>query len=130
MNENISTLPSPADKIISTYLDYLINLFGTSLKGVYITGSIALQDFIADKSDIDLSVYLEAMPNEPQHKQLHKFHKAIAHQYPYPPLHIIFLTGEIIESMTPTLAWREGRWRKNPEAVNEVFLFELKSTAI
>ena len=51
------TLPPPADKIIARFIDEICSIQPGFIEGIYLTGSLPLNDFYSNKSDIDFLVF-------------------------------------------------------------------------
>jgi hypothetical protein len=112
-----------------------INAIDTSLILCgYITGSIPLQDFLPEKSDIDFVILVDMLPDESIKTQLEKIHNHIHRKYGIPKLSGIYLAKEGLDfrnwKTTETLTYDGGRLRLKPFEMGPVTLFELKTTAI
>ena len=103
------------------------------VRGVYITGSIPLNDFQPGKSDIDFVILCDEPPPEQLQKRLEKLHNKIERRYKtklggsfidYSCLDILHAEKKHI------LTFHEGRMLVKPFEMAPVTLFELKTTAI
>lgn len=129
-NIAISILPSPANAIVTEFFNRLLSCFGKSIEGIYCTGSIPLQDFYPDKSDIDLVVSLDKIPDPDLKKQLLQIHKSIQRKYSKPALSVIYLARETSGGKWESISWRDGNFLDEIHTVNPLFLFELHTTGL
>lgn len=127
-------LPDPADKIVNRFVDHLCSTFQNLIEGVYLTGSIPLQDFYSHKSDIDFLVLCKELPDEKIALQLKRMHRDIEHQYRRPDLSGCYLTMDCIHSVNPekfrVLSWHEKSMRYQYFEMAPVSLTELKENAL
>lgn len=94
-------LPSPADEIISAFVNKLLTISPSFIEGIYITGSIPLKDFHFDKSDIDFFVLCQKTPDANQISQIRKVHRGIRKSYGKPDLNGIYLNSDDLRSGNP-----------------------------
>lgn len=128
-NAPISQLPPPADTIVSVFYHTVSPLFGQSLTGIYCTGSIPLQDFYPNKSDIDLVVCLSILIKTKTKQKLSVIHKSIGHKFPNPALSVVYLSTDQ-NGTSESIIWRKGKFQKEKNIVNPLFLFELHTTGL
>lgn len=127
-------LPYPADKILSNFVDKICRIEPRFVDGVYVTGSLPLNDFYSNKSDIDFLVLCKFLPDEKIALQLKHIHNTIRRHNPKPDLSGCYLTSGSIHSATPEnikiLNYHQGVLRYGLFEMAPVSLSELKSTAI
>jgi len=59
-----NTLPQPADRIVTEFVRQVCSINPEFIDGIYLTGSISLNDFYPNKSDIDFLVLCKKFPDE------------------------------------------------------------------
>lgn len=127
-------LPPPADKIVADFITKISAIEPNFIDGVYLTGSLPLNDFYSNKSDIDFIVLCKTLPDKKAMTQLHHIHKEIAKRYPKPDLSGSYITSVSILTSQPdninSLSFHEGKMRYRKFNMAPVSLFELKSNAI
>ena len=133
MNQ-ITSLPFPADKIVLEFVDGICGIEPEFIDGIYLTGSISLNDFYPEKSDIDFLVLCKKFPDEKISAELKKLHSAVSHHYPKPNLSGCYLLTKDINTKNPeninTLSYYEDNWKQGPLEMAPVTLAELKSNSI
>jgi hypothetical protein len=55
----LNKLPPPVDKILTEYSSRLTAVHHDLIEGIYVTGSVALDDYYSRKSDIDFITVLK-----------------------------------------------------------------------
>lgn len=127
-------LPSPADKIVTDFVDKILSINPQFVDGVYVTGSLSMNDFYSNKSDIDFLVLCKNLPDPKTAKQLRDLHKTIEKCYSKPNLSGSYLTSDSIQTNKPfdikTLTYHEGAMRYRTFEMAAISLSELKSTAL
>lgn len=131
---NYYYLPTPAESIMSIFLNDLFVIMPENIIGIYLTGSLCLNDFYPNKSDIDFLILCKAVPNKEMAAKLKNIHKRIARKYPKPDLSGVYISSkdilsENIES-TEVLTWHENSMRFGKFEMAPVTLAELKNNAI
>src|SRR5687767_1274257 len=122
----MSKIPASAQPIISEFQKSLQHI--DFVKGIYITGSIPLEDFHADKSDIDFIVYCDALPSRdiltPIHDRIRKKYQT--------ELNGCYITKENLSGSTASKAicFQENKLYESSFEMAPVTLFELQTTAI
>lgn len=86
-----SRLPEVIRPLLHTYLDQLAQHVPDLAQGVYVHGSIALEAFDAQRSDIDTLVVINRRAREDDTQKLTVLHKTIASQYPRWRLEVSYL---------------------------------------
>lgn len=133
MNHRIK-LPSPADKIVTEFADIVCRIEQGFIDGIYLTGSICLNDFYPNKSDIDFVVLCKKLPDKNRIAQLKYIHRSISKHYSKPNLSGCYLATESLDTSNPEsikiLALNEGVWSNRTFEMAPVSLAELKSHSI
>jgi hypothetical protein len=103
------------------------------VEGVYLTGSLPLNDFYSNKSDIDFLVLCKRLPDRKIAIQLRHIHKTIERRYSKPDLSGIYVTFESIQTgkfeEIETLIYHEGTMRYGTFDMAPIILSELKTNA-
>ncbi len=94
-------LPTPADKIVADFVDKILSINPQFVDGVYLTGSLSMNDFYSNKSDIDFLVLCKNLPDTKTAKQLRHIHKTIEKSYSKPNLSGSYLTIDSIQTDKP-----------------------------
>ncbi len=130
---NLSNIPDPADKILTVLVHELDRIIPDLIDGIYLTGSIPLNDFHSNKSDIDFLIFLKEFPDKNIASQLKQLHFRIQKQFKKPNLSGCYLTLESLRSYNPltieVLSWNEGSMRYEKFKMAPVSLYELKTAA-
>lgn len=133
MNRTIN-LPTPANKIVADFVGEISSIEPKFVDGVYLTGSLAMNDFYFNKSDIDFIVLCKTLPDNKTFTQLKHIHKTIAKRFSKPDLSGSYLTSDSLLTNQPedikTLSFHEGIMRYRTFEMAPVSLSELKSNAI
>ena len=126
-------LPPPADKIVEDFAEKICSIQADFVEGIYLTGSLPLNDFYSNKSDIDFLVFCKEIPDEKMALQLRCLHKTIEKQYQRCNLSGSYLTVENIQSDHPeyerVLSWHQKKMRYQNFEMAPVILSELKTNA-
>jgi Aminoglycoside adenylyltransferase, C-terminal domain/Nucleotidyltransferase domain len=127
-------LPFPADKIVSEFANNICQIEPHWIDGIYLTGSITLNDFYSNKSDIDFLVLCKKFPESNTITQLKKIHHSILRRYNKPDLSGCYLTTESMSIENPesinVLSYHEGALRSTNFEMAPVSFAELKSNSI
>lgn len=130
MNKEI---PITANAILQELLDAIIKLDPDFIKGMYLAGSIPLNDFHPDKSDIDFIILSTGLPTAGFRSQLEQLHKTIHSKFKT-NLNGCYITEGCLNVHRPqtckTLSYQEGRLYESAFEMAPVTLYELKTTAI
>ncbi len=133
MNNTLS-LPAPADEIVSDFIDEICSIQPQFVHSVYLTGSLSMNDFYPNKSDIDFIVLCKELPEGRTATQLKHIHKIIKRHYPKSNLSGSYLAFDSIQKDKPeaikALTYHEGCMRHGNLEMAPVSLSELKSNAI
>lgn len=132
-NLNLKSIPEPANKILCDLIEGIDLIVANFINGVYITGSIALEDFHPEKSDIDFIITCKALPDDKIATKLKVLHKQIQRQFPKPDLSGCYVATESLSfdniSAIKILSWHEGSLRFQNFEIAAVSLYELKTSA-
>lgn len=128
------TLPSPADTIVTAFVDKIVAIHPGFIHGVYLTGSIPMNDFYATKSDIDFIVLCNDLPDSETVSRLYQIHREIAAQFPKPDLSGWYLASAQLQTKQPdnihALTYHEGAMRYGVFDMAPVSLSELRMNAV
>lgn len=134
MSPYIRPLPAPADKILSEFVERICAIEPDFITGIYITGSLALNDFYPYKSDIDFIVICRTHPDEKFATCVKKIHQSIAGKYRNPDLSGSYIALEALQNTSPenipSLSFHENVMRYQPFEMAIISLAELNSNAI
>ena len=104
------------------------------ITGVYLTGSVALNDFHPEKSDIDFVITCRRLPDKQEYINLKKLHRQVQKQFPKPDLSGCYVAHDNLQangiSPIPVLSWHEGSLRYQTLEMASIVLYELKTIAI
>jgi len=125
-------IPLTADAILQELLARITELKPGFITGMYITGSIPLNDFHPNKSDIDFLVLCKELPTASFRSQLERLHKRIDRKFKTKlnGCYIMHASLNVHHSPSKTLCYQEGRMNESTFQMAPVTLFELKTTAI
>jgi hypothetical protein len=134
MVKNIAALPQSANTIVAGFIDKLFAIRPNFVEGIYLTGSIPMNDFHPTKSDIDFLVFCNELPDEQIASQLKRMHQTTEKQFPKPNLSGVYLTSAAIETDEPgkvkVLYYDNGSMHYGAFEMAIVNLSELKTNAI
>lgn len=127
-------LPTPANKIVTDFVEEISRIKPSFVDGIYLTGSLPMNDFYSNKSDIDFIVLCKSLPDKKTFSQLQCIHKKMAKRFNKPDLSGSYLTSiSLLANPTTsikTLSFHEGALRYGTFEMAPVSLAELKSNAI
>lgn len=130
---NTITLPHPADKIVNQFIDKIKSIEPKFIDGIYLTGSLSMNDFYYNKSDIDFLVFCKKLPDKKIATQLKHIHKTISRHYHKPDLSGCYLASESIKTEDPEkikiLSYHENSMRYGTFEMAPISLSELKYNA-
>ena len=130
----IKPLPEPAGKIMAGFMAKILKIEPPFVDGVYITGSLALNDFHRNKSDVDFIVICKTLPDKSVSNRLERIHAAISKQFDKPDLNGCYIASDCISTDRPTqisaLSYHAGKLRYGHFEMAPVTLWELKYHAI
>ncbi|MGZ8538196.1 MAG: nucleotidyltransferase domain-containing protein, partial [Flavisolibacter sp.] len=79
--KNATPIPVHARLVMQDLISGIVKIKVGMVRGVYITGSIPLNDFQPGKSDIDFVILCDELPMENLQKQLEKLHKKVERRH-------------------------------------------------
>jgi hypothetical protein len=127
-------LPHPADQIMADFVEQITSIDPQFVEGVYLTGSLPMNDFFADKSDIDFIVLCKTFPDKNIFTQLQYIHKKIAKRFTKTDLNGTYLTTDSLfinrPEDIPTATVHEGSIFYSAFELAPISLSELKTNAI
>jgi hypothetical protein len=127
------SIPVHADIILQALADGITKLKAAFIKGMYMTGSIPLNDFHSNKSDIDFIILCNELPTTEFRAQLKNIHKTIDRKFKT-KLNGCYITGDRLNvhhsQNAKTLCYQEGRLYESAFEMAPVTLYELKTTSI
>ncbi|MDQ3843156.1 MAG: DUF4111 domain-containing protein [Bacteroidota bacterium] len=128
------TIPSPADEILKELIAGITKVKADFIKGLYLTGSIPLQDYHHGKSDIDFLLLCNELPDQEFRKQLSDIHRKVEQNFKHSNLSGTYLTpGSLGISncySTQTLSYHEKRLHPSYFDMAPIILYELKTIGI
>ncbi|HUS03487.1 MAG TPA: aminoglycoside adenylyltransferase domain-containing protein [Chitinophagaceae bacterium] len=126
-------IPIHAATVLQELLDGITKLKPGFITGMYITGSIPLNDFHPHKSDIDFLILSNELPATKFRFQLEQLHKGIDHKFKT-KLNGCYITPGSLNihnaKSIKTLCFQEGQMNYDSFKMAPVTLYELKTKAI
>src|SRR5215217_5675967 len=127
-------IPSVADEVLQDLIAGIAHVDNGFIKGLYVTGSIPLQDFRPGKSDIDFLLLCNQLPDSTLYLHLAEVHRKIERKFKKTKLNGTYLTPDALNfqhcSTAQTYSYHEGRLSASNFDMAPVTLFELKTSAI
>lgn len=127
-------LPHPADRILAGLVNQIVPIQPRFVDGIYVTGSLPMNDFHSGKSDIDFLVLCAALPDRKMAAQLTHIHKVIQKQFPKPDLSGSYVASESMQTgdihHIKALTWHGGIMRYGDLEMAPVCQQELKTVAL
>ena len=128
------SIPASIQPALDEFVARLQAIFGDSLIGVYLTGSLALGAYYVDKSDIDCTVLLTDAPDEERQQALREIHRELQRQYPKARLEVQYITpdelGKSPDQINPILSFHDKRLGRSYLDVNPVTWIVLREQGI
>lgn len=110
-------IPIPAKMILKELIEGITKLKADFIIGMYLTGSIPLNDFHSSKSDIDFIILCNELPRNDFRLQLEQLHKRIDRRIKKPNLSGCYITPaglNVHNSQTAkTLCFNEGQMNES-----------------
>jgi hypothetical protein len=132
--KNEKTIPSDANEILQNFIEGIVHVDRSFITGLYVTGSIALQDYQAGKSDIDFVIVCNRRPDTKLQGQLSQVHHSIERKFKRSNLSCTYLTSDKLDVLyydrSQVLSYHEGRLHQANFDMARVALYELKTIAI
>jgi len=127
-------MESRLDNLLTAYNASVRELFADDLIGIYITGSIALGEFIESKSDADFTVLLKSPLDIEKLKRLKIIHKEISSAYRKIPLESQYITLENIRrndaDTQPFYSYHDNKISLGKHNAHAVTWFTLKNHGV
>lgn len=126
-------IPVPAAAILQELMNGITKLNPGLIRGMYVTGSIPLNDFHPNKSDIDFLILCNELPTTGFRHQLEQLHKKIDHKFKTKLNGCYITPGSLNVHNSKTikiLCFQEGQMNESKFEMAPVTLYELKTTAI
>jgi hypothetical protein len=89
-------IPMTVEKVIEDYINLFNKHFPETIEGLYIHGSIALNAYVDDSSDIDFITLTNRRLTEEDSEALSSIHRTIANKYMKPELDGVYALNEDI----------------------------------
>lgn len=86
---NAIQIPKTVERILNTLIEKTAKIRPDLIEGFYLTGSIPLNDFHPNKSDIDFIILCKYFPEQYLFQQLKKLHGKIQQKYKRPKLRLL-----------------------------------------
>jgi hypothetical protein len=122
-------IPEPARLILTELIAEIDSAVPGLLDSFYVVGSIPLDDFYPNKSDIDFIALCSTVPDENQFNELKKIHLRFCRKYPKPDLSGSYLTRENIHAgnpeAIPAVTFHEGKLKRDHFDMGPVALTQL-----
>ncbi|HVE60601.1 MAG TPA: nucleotidyltransferase domain-containing protein, partial [Chitinophagaceae bacterium] len=133
MSNNFN-LPTPADKIIAHFAEKISSIDPKIVDGLYLTGSLSMNDFCFNKSDIDFLVLCKNLPDETTALELKHIHETIQKRYSKPDLNGVYISYDVLKTDKPenskVLHYHQGTLRYGKFEMAPISLSELKLNAV
>lgn len=104
-----------ADSVAATYLSAVDAALPGFVEGLYLTGSVALDDFYPSRSDIDFLAVSTAPPSSDQVALIEQVHRLVARKHPRPTFDGIYVTWNELaappEDAQPGPQYLDGTFR-------------------
>lgn len=128
-------LPEIANTIISEYLTLFDRLLPAVMKGFYIYGSAATDDFQAERSDIDFITIIKSGLSYEQIDKLQLIHSLIQLKYKKPELNGFYITSDQLGlpkgKIKPVTYFYEGKVHDRGHfELNLVTWYQLKNSSV
>ena len=102
-----------ANKIVAEFLDKISSIEPKFVEGLYLTGSLPMNDFYFNKSDIDFVVLCNRLPDQENVTQFKHIHKTIAKRYSKPDLSGTYLAIDSLHTSNPEKIKKSHLSRRN-----------------
>lgn len=124
----------PLPTILHEFTAEITKLKPGFIKGMYVTGSLTLNDFHLNKSDIDFLILCNELPKNDLKLFLDTIHKKFDRKFKQPKLSGFYIIPNNLNvrntQTSKTLCFHEGRMNECSFEMAPVTLYELKTTAI
>ncbi|MGI8582649.1 MAG: aminoglycoside adenylyltransferase domain-containing protein [Chitinophagaceae bacterium] len=127
-------IPITADIIVKDLISGITKIKADLIIGMYLTGSIPLNDFHPNKSDIDLLILCKEFPERNLQQKIKQVHNSIDRKFKKTNLNGYYITPDGLNfhnvQTTKTLSFEEGRIHESAFEMAPTTLYELKTVAI
>lgn len=125
----MAKLPESVQLILDEYVASLRFELEPLIEGIYVTGSVALQDYYPNKSDIDFITVLKDYPDEQAITHIARIHRDIEDKYGQPKLNGYYLTLEGIANGRRSYPsfFKRRMYSERPFELAKLSLLELKT---
>jgi hypothetical protein len=129
-------IPKSVERVLNSLITGIEKIKSNFIEGVYLTGSIPLNDFHLNKSDIDFIILCRGFSEQNVFEQLKKFHRKIQRECKRPKLSGFYLTKKCLQMSTqqtikvPSVFEGKMTYANWGGGLTAVTLKELKTTAI
>lgn len=128
------TIPEAVDKLIAALIAGTGQVKEGFVEGLYLTGSISLQDYQPSKSDIDFLILCKDFPAHNVRLQLRALHRRLEQGFEHSNLSGLYLTvgglNVLTADRTQVLHYHQGHLRDGTFDMAPITLYELKTTAL
>ncbi|MBD0368106.1 MAG: DUF4111 domain-containing protein [Flavisolibacter sp.] len=127
----MNKLPPFIDKILNDYVSQLNSIRPDLIEGIYLTGSVPLNDYYPKKSDIDFITVLKDSPGKEILKGIQHIHRNIEITHNYPKLNGYYLTIEGITGNQKSFPsfFKNRMYFDRPFELDKLTLWELKTSS-
>ncbi len=132
MKLDLNGIPDHVKPILQEFAGKIINVQPGLVEGIYITGSIPLNDYHSKKSDIDFIAILSEIPDKTILEQIEEIHIQIEKRYHKPKVNGYYLNIDSLNNEQhcfPSFYEGEMHMRRRFE-YDKVQLLELQTTSI
>lgn len=131
---NDHTVPEPARAIIAELIKAIDIVMPDLLEGFYLTGSIPLNDFYPNKSDIDFTTICKRIPNRKEFELLKEIHLKLNKKHLKPDLSGSYITianlTTNIDKVSEVVTFHEGKMKYDTFEMIPITLLQLKNYCI
>lgn len=113
----MARLPRVVQAVLNDYLILFNKYLPNTMEGVYLHGSISLDAYVNNSSDIDFIAVTRRRMTSKDDESLHLIHKELALTYPKPEMDGVYITQEEIGklSTSDTNEYKENAYYNNGE---------------
>lgn len=127
-------IPTAAKDVLQQFLESINGVNPGFIKGMYLTGSIPLNDYRPGKSDIDFIILCNELPGGNDLFEIEELHKRIYRKFKTANLNGHYVTPRSLDvhhlQPSGTLYIQDGRMNVSAFEMAPVTLYELRTTAI
>lgn len=131
--KNETDIPDQVRLVMQHLISGIVKIKVGMVRGVYLTGSIPLNDYHPGKSDIDFVILCDELPNDVLQKRLEKLHKKTESKYKT-NLGGSFINHEALnisnQQSNLIVSYHESKMMLRHFEMAAITLYELKTTAI